>query len=581
MTVDQQPKRRSAWSDSTFERMTDRNVDRDGYRQLHDDLAAKGIDLSPEQAGNWAAAGFPAAEARECIEAGFGPNESGSAQAYTAAGLYSPQEAFMERLIDETEQLVYEADSVIERQAERDEEFHEQYEVDEETGLARPRPRPEYEEPEEWWTPPPPPATESQAEADYADSWGDIEAERAQAQGEMREYVDEGVEDAEGHANGRAPGELDPADPWTPDDPAETARFNDWLRGQAAEGGSLPGDVPGDDAWNAASADATADFLDRSQEVIDDAESTAAGWTAEDQAAFEAQVDAGGDGTDNPLYVAPGGPDGNDDIWSDDVPTPWPPLDRGPTDEELANGSAVLNEDGSTSWSPTNADFDWTSEQEERAAGHPAAQASDYEAPGAQDAWDAEQRDYNEDARSHMGGHPDSDERSAAAVRAELERAQDEHDPHGLRWMAPEDRASWEHEHYGDDADDYPGRLSPEAEEIAQGVEEREAAMDAMEADEDMVGSDAWQARQYEEQWDDRGDAEETARVEEDAAERASYEAEQREEVEAEQAEEQAEQAKVEQQHVDQPEPEDTGGEDYSGPFDEGSGDGYADEEPF
>jgi hypothetical protein len=31
---------------------------------------------------------------------------------------------------------------------------------------------------------------------------------------------------------------------------------------------------------------------------------------------------------------------------------------------------------------PTNADFDWTDEQEMRASGHPAAQADDYQDPG-------------------------------------------------------------------------------------------------------------------------------------------------------------------------------------------------------
>ncbi len=47
--------------------------------------------------------------------------------------------------------------------------------------------------------------------------------------------------------------------------------------------------------------------------------------------------------------------------------------------------------------------------------------------------------------------------------------------------------------------------LSAEAEAIAQGVEAREAAADAIEADPDMVGSEAWQERQWEEMAD-RGD---------------------------------------------------------------------------
>lgn len=44
--------------------------------------------------------------------------------------------------------------------------------------------------------------------------------------------------------------------------------------------------------------------------------------------------------------------------------------------------------------------------------------------------------------------------------------------------------------------------LSPEAEAIAQGVEAREAELDAMEADPDMVGSDAWQEAQRDAQAD-------------------------------------------------------------------------------
>ncbi len=56
----------------------------------------------------------------------------------------------------------------------------------------------------------------------------------------------------------------------------------------------------------------------------------------------------------------------------------WPPTDREPTQQELDDGVATKNEDGSVQWSPTNDDFDWTDEQEMRAAGHPAAQDADY-----------------------------------------------------------------------------------------------------------------------------------------------------------------------------------------------------------
>lgn len=49
------------------------------------------------------------------------------------------------------------------------------------------------------------------------------------------------------------------SDPWT--DPVEDAKFREWLRGQAAEGHQLPGDVAGDDDWNHAVAEATADYV--------------------------------------------------------------------------------------------------------------------------------------------------------------------------------------------------------------------------------------------------------------------------------------------------------------------------------
>lgn len=38
----------------------------------------------------------------------------------------------------------------------------------------------------------------------------------------------------------------------------------------------------------------------------------------------------------------------------------WPPTGRPPTPDEIATGLAVINEDGSVSWSPTNADLDGT-----------------------------------------------------------------------------------------------------------------------------------------------------------------------------------------------------------------------------
>jgi len=41
------------------------------------------------------------------------------------------------------------------------------------------------------------------------------------------------------------------------------------------------------------------------------------------------------------------------------MPETWPPVDRGPTGEEIRTGQAVVNDDGTVSWSPTEADFYW------------------------------------------------------------------------------------------------------------------------------------------------------------------------------------------------------------------------------
>jgi hypothetical protein len=491
-----------------YERRTDRLASEheiQRYHELSEKLAEQGITMTGEQAGDWAAKGFNAATAEEFITAGFAVNESGSAQTYHAAGLYDGTEAYLERLEDETNDLVYQADQIEEREIERAEDFDAEYEVDAETGLVKRRPEP----PEDPWAPDPPVdlSAETQAEADYADSWGDIEAARAQEQGERL---------------------ADEAD---------------------ARAGAATGDV-----------------LDDIDSAIDDAEATSAGWTADDQAAFDAEVDGAGGGEPNPLYVPPA-----DDPGLIEEPDAWPPVGREPTAEELESGVAVANEDGSTSWCPAN-DDDWTDADEARAAGHPAYQAEGVAEQADEDRFNEQ---YQEDTLRYAVGADDDDGGDLVVSGVVYDRDQ---------WQA-------------DGEGGVEPRLSPEAEDIARGVEEREAAMDAMEADEDMVGSDAWQARQYEEQWDDRGDAEETARVEEDAAERASYEAEQREEVEAEQRGGLDFEGDLEEAQAGlndnplprppgRPEPDDTpggadGGDDYSGPFAEGSADGYGQEEPF
>lgn len=66
----------------------------------------------------------------------------------------------------------------------------------------------------------------------------------------------------------------------------------------------------------------------------------------------------------------------------------WPPVGRGPTEQELADGVAIVHDDGTVSWSPLVNDDDWTDEDEMRASGHPAAQAADYsEEPDERDLW--------------------------------------------------------------------------------------------------------------------------------------------------------------------------------------------------
>lgn len=42
---------------------------------------------------------------------------------------------------------------------------------------------------------------------------------------------------------------------------SEDDRFREWLRSQAAEGRELPGEVAGDDEWNGAVVEATADYV--------------------------------------------------------------------------------------------------------------------------------------------------------------------------------------------------------------------------------------------------------------------------------------------------------------------------------
>ncbi len=52
---------------------------------------------------------------------------------------------------------------------------------------------------------------------------------------------------------------------------SEDDRFREWLRSQAAEGHELPGEVAGDDDWNHAVVEATADY------VMDDSDSDGSG----------------------------------------------------------------------------------------------------------------------------------------------------------------------------------------------------------------------------------------------------------------------------------------------------------------
>ncbi|WP_430786889.1 hypothetical protein [Actinoplanes sp. G11-F43] len=68
----------------------------------------------------------------------------------------------------------------------------------------------------------------------------------------------------------------------------------------------------------------------------------------------------------------------------------WPPQGRPPTAQELADGRAVEHDDGTFSWSPTNADFNWSSRAEERASGLPAAYD---DLPGLLEAMDADARE--------------------------------------------------------------------------------------------------------------------------------------------------------------------------------------------
>jgi len=564
---------------NTFARYTDTNYREAGaYNKLSDDLAQDGITLTPQQAANWAAAGFKADEARECIQAGFAPDESGSAQAYTAAGLYSPQEAYLERLEAETFEMLVDADQIAEAQDRRQEQFEEDYEVDEETGLVKPRPVPDDDWPVDDTDPVPEEGyPESDIEGEWAGDHGDREAARAQEQGERQEYMEEGIEDAETYANngsrprpGVAGGTTGDDDPWT--DPAEEARFQEWLREQAAEGNALPGDVPGDDQWNAASAEATADTLDRIDQTLAETDTSTQGWTAEDQAAFEQEVDASADPDAplNPLYVQP------EVQRSDPSEVGVPPANEEPegcycSACELADGvSHDINRFAERDRAEQERYERWQ-EAERSGSQEEADRAANLAAwgPGAEhENPDGSTSTLDEDGVWHVrGGVLDDDGAQRDPLVDSWSSEQmvptDEQLDRGEAVRNGDGTYSWSPLHHEDDPWDrqpdathdeegagMPARLSEEAEEIARGVEQREADAAAIEDDPFMAGSEAEAAYYWENggEWPEEtsatygssdwpGDAERTAQVEEDAAERAEYVAEQQAEVDAEEAE--------------------------------------------
>ncbi len=327
-----------AWWTGDFETHAGQNVhDAQGYYEL---------GLDSWTAAQWANNGISAAEAKECLQVGWQPDEAGAAATYMCAGLYTPAEALVDRLVSDTTEMLMQADRIEERDADREADFVRDWE---ELPDGRLVPR---EHDDDWYDPDAPdqypPREDSQAEIDQANEWGEIEAARAQEQGERlsdeAEAIARGVEEREAALDAM---EADP----------EMVGSEAWAERQYEE---MAERGPDDE-----------DILDRIDDAIE-----GAGWTAEDQAAFEAEVDAAGTGEANPLYVPPSerGETAADQL--DDL-EPWPP-NREPTAEELESGVAVMNEDGDVAWSPTANDFDWTDEQEMRAAGHPAAQAADY-----------------------------------------------------------------------------------------------------------------------------------------------------------------------------------------------------------
>jgi hypothetical protein len=256
----------------------------DAQAQAHttEALAYYRLGLTAGQAANWANVDFSAADAAAWTAAGFAPSEADMAAWYREAGHEDATTAYVASLADTTAGLVDEAEQVVERCAARqnealiDEEYllHGHDDID---GAAQ------AEEP----------YVETDADAAYADSWGDIQAERAQEQGER--LADEAEEIAAGVEAREA--ELDAIE--------EDA------------------DMVGSDAWQECQRDLMAEgaFLDEG----------------------------------NPDVIGTEASDA--DYWHN---------------------------------APTDADFDYTDADEMRAAGHPAAQADDYEPEGLRDALDAD-----------------------------------------------------------------------------------------------------------------------------------------------------------------------------------------------